>query len=103
IVLLNQHMPGQPQQRFRIRERADDIRAPLDLFVESFEWVRGPDLLPMLWRELGKREQVILGRIKKLSRSRMTSGEHRHHLTELSMHELSFPARHENCSDNRGD
>jgi tellurite resistance-related uncharacterized protein len=38
-------MPSQPKQRFRVRERADDIRAPLDLFVEPLEWVRGPDLL----------------------------------------------------------
>ncbi len=30
IVLLKSTTAGQPQQRFRVRERADDIRAPLD-------------------------------------------------------------------------
>ena len=53
VVLLDQDVPGEAQQRGGVRERADDVGAAFDLLVDPLEGVRGPDLTPVLLRETG--------------------------------------------------
>ena len=48
IVLLDQDVSGEAEQRRGVRERADDVGAAFDLLVHPLERVGGPDLPPVL-------------------------------------------------------
>ena len=40
-------VPGKAQQCGGVGERADDVGAAFDLFVDALQWVRGPDPTPV--------------------------------------------------------
>jgi hypothetical protein len=44
---LDEDAGGEAEQGVVVGEDADDVGAPLDLFVESFSGIRAPDLAPM--------------------------------------------------------
>jgi len=44
--LLREDGADEPDDRFAVGEDTDDVRTTLDLLVEPFERVVGPDLLP---------------------------------------------------------
>lgn len=56
VVLLDQDVPGQAEQRRGFGERADHVDAAFDLLVDAQQRVRGPDLPPVLRREAAERE-----------------------------------------------
>src|SRR5205814_10206006 len=58
---LEHHGADQTRDRRVVGEDAHDVRAPLDLGVESFERVRRVDLRPMRPREGHEGEHVVLG------------------------------------------
>ena len=47
VVGLDQHGPGQAEQRGGVGEHTDDVGAALDLLVDPFQRVGRPDLLPV--------------------------------------------------------
>ena len=61
IMLLDEDRSSQAHQGFGIREHSDDIGTPLDLLIDPFERVGGPELTSVNLGEAGEREQVLLG------------------------------------------
>ena len=76
VVLLDQDCPSEPEEGCWVGEHADDVGAAFDFLVDSFQRVRRPDLAPVLDRESGECEQVLLRVIKHLRDFGMGSGEH---------------------------
>ncbi|MET3769894.1 hypothetical protein ABIB15_002598 [Marisediminicola sp. UYEF4] len=57
VMLLDQDRACHAQKRGGVREDTDVVGAAFDLFVDSLERVRGPDLPPVSLRECSEREE----------------------------------------------
>ena len=58
VVLLDEDVPCEAQERGGVGECANDVGAAFDFLVDALEGVRGPDLSPVLLRESAEREDV---------------------------------------------
>jgi hypothetical protein len=61
VMGLDEHAGGETEQGVIVGEDADDVGAPLNLFVESFQGIRAPDLAPMRFGEVGERADLLAG------------------------------------------
>ena len=60
---LHQNRAGQDEQSGGVGEDADDVGAAFDLFVEPFQRIGRPDLLPVRNREIGEGGDVGVLRV----------------------------------------
>jgi hypothetical protein len=77
IVLFDDDGGNEPFDGGVVGEHAHDVGAALDLSMEPFERVRGPDLAPVLDRERFEGEKVVAG-----------AGEHLGDVRELRVQRL---------------
>jgi hypothetical protein len=59
VVLLGEDRADQADHGGAVGEDADDVGAPADLAVQTFEWVVRPNLAPVLAGEGGEGEDVL--------------------------------------------
>ncbi len=101
-MLLDQDRSCEAQQRLGVGEHADDVGAALDLLVDPFEGVGGPDLAPVGLRGRRERQQVVL----RLAEHRLDLGqlpaEHASDDIELLLDVLGIRLG-EDRADRRGD
>lgn len=102
VMLLDQDRSSEPEEGGGLGEHAYDVGAAFDLFVHSFQRVRGPDLAPMpLWKS-GEGKQVGSGVGEHRRDLRVGSFEHGGDLGELCLD--VFPVGlGEDGADDRGD